>query len=63
MFNDSLKVVTVQMNWDAAKKYCVNDGANLASLRNDWTHSYIELMALKLKAPLWIGLNKEQVQS
>lgn len=61
IFNDSIKVITQQMNWDAAKKYCENEGANLASLRNQWTHAYVELLALNLKAPLWIGLNKQQV--
>uniref|UniRef100_A0AAQ6IHY3 Mannose receptor, C type 1b n=1 Tax=Anabas testudineus TaxID=64144 RepID=A0AAQ6IHY3_ANATE len=60
IFNDSIKVITQQMNWDAAKKYCENEGANLASLRNQWTHAYVELLALNLKAPLWIGLNKQQ---
>ncbi|XP_070774848.1 macrophage mannose receptor 1-like [Enoplosus armatus] len=56
IFNDSIKVVTQQMTWDAAKKHCDGDGAKLASLRNEWSQVYIELMAFK--APLWIGLNK-----
>ncbi|KAI3374792.1 hypothetical protein L3Q82_021350, partial [Scortum barcoo] len=56
--NDSIKVVTQQMSWDAAKKHCEGDGANLASIRNVWSQAYIEMLALNLKAPLWIGLNK-----
>ncbi|XP_069548054.1 macrophage mannose receptor 1-like [Brachyistius frenatus] len=60
ILNDSIKVVPQQMNWDAAKKHCESDGANLASLRNEWTQAYVELLALNLKAPLWLGLNKEQ---
>ncbi|XP_018531719.1 macrophage mannose receptor 1 isoform X2 [Lates calcarifer] len=60
MVNDSIKVVTQPMTWNDAKKYCEHDSANLASLRNDWSQVYIELMALNLKAPLWIGLNKVQ---
>lgn len=62
MVNDSIKVVTQPMTWNDAKKYCEHDSANLASLRNDWSQVYIELMALNLKAPLWIGLNKVQVK-
>ncbi|KAF1383676.1 hypothetical protein PFLUV_G00134320 [Perca fluviatilis] len=58
ILNDSIKVVTQQMNWDEAKKHCEGDGAKLASLRNEWSQAYVELLALNLNAPLWIGLNK-----
>ncbi|XP_067385114.1 macrophage mannose receptor 1-like [Channa argus] len=58
LFNDSIKVVTKQMNWEAARKHCKDDDdANLASIRNKWSQMYIELMALNLQASLWIGLN------
>uniref|UniRef100_A0AAQ5XYV6 Mannose receptor, C type 1b n=1 Tax=Amphiprion ocellaris TaxID=80972 RepID=A0AAQ5XYV6_AMPOC len=60
ILNDSVKVVPQQMDWDAAKKNCDGDGANLASLRNEWMQVYVELLAFSLKAPLWIGLNKMQ---
>ncbi|KAK2822605.1 hypothetical protein Q5P01_022670 [Channa striata] len=60
LFNDSIKVVTKQMNWDSAKKHCEDDGANLASLRNKWSQTYIELMALNLQASVWIGLNRNK---
>uniref|UniRef100_A0A3Q2WPT7 Mannose receptor, C type 1b n=1 Tax=Haplochromis burtoni TaxID=8153 RepID=A0A3Q2WPT7_HAPBU len=60
ILNDSIKVVTQKMNWDSAKKYCERDGANLASLRNEWSQVYVELMALEMEGPLWIGLNKKQ---
>ncbi|KAM4605239.1 macrophage mannose receptor 1b [Polymixia lowei] len=56
--NDSIRVVTQNLTWDEAKKNCEVDPANLASLRNDWTHAYVELLAMNLQAPLWIGLNK-----
>ncbi|KAF3858064.1 hypothetical protein F7725_011265 [Dissostichus mawsoni] len=62
ILNDSVKVVTQNMSWDAAKKHCEDDGARLVSLRNNWSQAYVELLALNLKAPLWIGLNKNQVQ-
>uniref|UniRef100_A0A8D0CPC0 Mannose receptor, C type 1b n=1 Tax=Sander lucioperca TaxID=283035 RepID=A0A8D0CPC0_SANLU len=62
ILNDSIKVVTQQMDWDEAKKHCEGDGAKLASLRNEWSQAYVELLVLKLNAPLWIGLNKMEVQ-
>ncbi|MED6232568.1 hypothetical protein ATANTOWER_032477 [Ataeniobius toweri] len=60
--NDSIKAVTQNLTWANAKKRCENDKANLASLRTEWTNAYVELLALVLKAPLWIGLNKEETQ-
>lgn len=60
--NDSIKVETKNLTWDDAKKQCEGDNAKLASLRNEWTQAYVELQAMNLKAPLWIGLNKQQVQ-
>uniref|UniRef100_A0A8C3ALJ6 Mannose receptor, C type 1b n=1 Tax=Cyclopterus lumpus TaxID=8103 RepID=A0A8C3ALJ6_CYCLU len=57
--NDSVKVVTKNLTWDDARKNCEVDKANLASLRNEWTQAYVELMAMNLKAPLWFGLNKQ----
>uniref|UniRef100_A0A674P6A3 Mannose receptor, C type 1b n=1 Tax=Takifugu rubripes TaxID=31033 RepID=A0A674P6A3_TAKRU len=58
--NDSIKVVTTNLTWDDAKKNCEADKASLASLRNEWSQAYIELLVLNLKAPVWIGLNKKQ---
>ncbi|KAI9544497.1 hypothetical protein NQZ68_001370 [Dissostichus eleginoides] len=60
ILNDSMMVVTQNMSWDAAKQHCERDGAKLASLRNEWSQAYVELMALKLNASLWIGMNKNQ---
>lgn len=59
--NDSIKVVTKNLTWDDAKTNCEADKASLASLRNEWSQAYIELLVLNLKAPVWIGLNKKQV--
>uniref|UniRef100_A0AAX7UUH1 Mannose receptor, C type 1b n=1 Tax=Astatotilapia calliptera TaxID=8154 RepID=A0AAX7UUH1_ASTCA len=61
ILNDSIKVIPQQMNWDKAAEYCKNDDALLASLRNEWMQAYVELMALNLKAPLWFGLHKVQI--
>lgn len=49
------------MTWNAAKSFCENDGATLASLRNEWAKSYSHMMSLNLNAPLWIGLNRKAV--
>uniref|UniRef100_UPI003AAF93A9 macrophage mannose receptor 1-like n=1 Tax=Centroberyx gerrardi TaxID=166262 RepID=UPI003AAF93A9 len=58
--NDSIKIMTQNMTWNEAKKHCEADGAKLASLRNEWTQAYVELQAMNLQAPLWIGLNKAE---
>ncbi|KAM4552770.1 macrophage mannose receptor 1-like isoform 2-T2 [Odontesthes bonariensis] len=60
--NDSIKAVTQNLTWDDAQKRCQGDKANLASLRNEWTRAHVELLALNLKTPLWIGLNKQQTK-
>lgn len=60
--NDSIKVITTNLTWDDAKKHCEGDKASLASLRNEWTKAYVELLAMNLNAPVWIGLNRQQVQ-
>ncbi|KAM8728446.1 macrophage mannose receptor 1-like [Acanthopagrus schlegelii] len=62
IFNDTIKVVTQPMTWDAAEMHCEEDNAKLASIRNEWTRAYIELLALNLKAPLWIGLNRNKTK-
>lgn len=59
--NDSIKAVTKNLSWSDAKKNCEADKASLASLRNEWSQAYVELLVLNLKAPVWIGLNKNQV--
>lgn len=61
--NNSIKVITQPMTWDEAKQHCEDDDAQLTSLPNEWSQAYIELMAVNLKKPLWIGLNRMQVQS
>ncbi|XP_028282934.1 macrophage mannose receptor 1b isoform X2 [Parambassis ranga] len=58
--NDSIKVLSQNLTWDDAMRQCEGEKANLASLRNEWTQAYIELLSMKLKAPLWIGLNKQK---
>lgn len=61
VMNDTFRVNTQEMTWNAAKRFCENDGAKLASLRNDWAKIYSHMMSLNLNAPLWIGLNRKAV--
>ncbi|RVE62049.1 hypothetical protein OJAV_G00176930, partial [Oryzias javanicus] len=63
ILNDFFKVSTQKMTWDGAQKYCEGDGANLASIKNEWAQAYVELQAIKLKGPVWIGLNKDLTSS
>uniref|UniRef100_UPI0037E74650 macrophage mannose receptor 1-like n=1 Tax=Semicossyphus pulcher TaxID=241346 RepID=UPI0037E74650 len=58
--NDSIKVVTKNLTWDEARKHCESEKANLANLRREQTQAYVDLLSMNLKAPLWIGLNKQQ---
>ncbi|XP_039999154.1 macrophage mannose receptor 1-like [Xiphias gladius] len=57
--NDSIKAVTQNMTWDDARRHCEGGKASLASLRNELTQAYVELLAINLRAPLWIGLKKQ----
>lgn len=50
------------MTWDAAKKNCERDGAQLANPRNQWSQNFVELLALQVKGAVWIGMNKLEVQ-
>lgn len=60
--NDSLKVVSRNLSWEAARANCEREQGNLASLRNEWTQAFVEMMAMTVKAPLWIGLNKNKTK-
>uniref|UniRef100_A0A674PBS8 Mannose receptor, C type 1b n=1 Tax=Takifugu rubripes TaxID=31033 RepID=A0A674PBS8_TAKRU len=59
VINDTFRVNTQEMSWNAAKRFCESEGAKLASLRNEWAKSYSHMMSLNLNTPLWIGLNRK----
>ena len=61
--NDSYQVVTQRMNWMDAKRQCERQSFQLASILNEEAQAFVELQVMKLNAPLWIGLNKEEVYS
>ncbi|XP_046884147.1 macrophage mannose receptor 1b [Hypomesus transpacificus] len=58
--NDSYQVVTQRMNWMDAKRQCERQSFQLASILNEEAQAFVELQVMKLNAPLWIGLNKEE---
>uniref|UniRef100_A0A674MM68 Mannose receptor, C type 1b n=1 Tax=Takifugu rubripes TaxID=31033 RepID=A0A674MM68_TAKRU len=60
ILNDSVKAVTQLMKWEDARHHCEVDDAQLISLRNGWLQAYVELLAVTLKTPVWIGLNNLQ---
>ncbi|XP_028831426.1 C-type mannose receptor 2-like [Denticeps clupeoides] len=61
--NDSLRVVTHNLTWAEARKTCEEDNAHLVSIRDSVTQAYVELLVLKLKQPMWIGLNKNETHN
>ncbi|XP_036453380.1 macrophage mannose receptor 1-like isoform X2 [Colossoma macropomum] len=55
--NSSYTLIQKNLTWSETQSLCKLEGANLASIRDILTQSYIELQAHKLGQPLWIGLN------
>ncbi|XP_072544729.1 macrophage mannose receptor 1-like [Salminus brasiliensis] len=55
--NSSYMFVQKNMTWKEARSHCEAEGANLASIRDAFTQSYIVIQAYILQQPLWIGLN------
>uniref|UniRef100_A0A3B4D8F7 Mannose receptor, C type 1b n=1 Tax=Pygocentrus nattereri TaxID=42514 RepID=A0A3B4D8F7_PYGNA len=55
--NSSYTLIQKNLTWNESQSLCKAEGANLASIRDILTQSYIELQAHKLRQPLWIGLN------
>uniref|UniRef100_A0A8B9H709 Mannose receptor, C type 1b n=1 Tax=Astyanax mexicanus TaxID=7994 RepID=A0A8B9H709_ASTMX len=55
--NSSYMFVQTNMTWNEAQKHCTSLGANLASIRDAFTQSYLTVQVHNLNLPLWIGLN------
>ncbi|XP_062849166.1 macrophage mannose receptor 1 [Trichomycterus rosablanca] len=55
--NNSYKINSEKMSWDEARRQCKADDADLASVLDSITQALISLRMLRLKEPLWIGLN------
>lgn len=62
ILNDTFKAVAQPLTWDAANSRCESEGSQLATLQSEWSQVYVELVALTLKTPMWIGMNKDKVK-
>ncbi|KAL0967023.1 hypothetical protein UPYG_G00303570 [Umbra pygmaea] len=60
--NDSYKFLPQNLTWSEAEVQCVTEQSQLASILDELSAAYLELQALKLQTPLWIGLNKNKTQ-
>ncbi|KAL0967011.1 hypothetical protein UPYG_G00303400 [Umbra pygmaea] len=60
--NDSYKVLPQNLTWSEAQVQCETEQSQLASIMDELSVAYLELQALKLQTPLWIGLNKNETQ-
>ncbi|KAL0967015.1 hypothetical protein UPYG_G00303470 [Umbra pygmaea] len=57
---DSYKVLPQNLTWSEAQVQCETEQSQLASILDELSAAYLELQALKLQTPLWIGLNKNE---
>ncbi|XP_059901555.1 macrophage mannose receptor 1 [Gadus macrocephalus] len=55
--NESYKMQTMKMRWDEARKQCLSDDADLASILNPMTHAFVSLQVDRHNKSVWIGLN------
>ncbi|XP_070976307.1 macrophage mannose receptor 1-like [Oncorhynchus clarkii lewisi] len=60
--NDSYKVLPQNRTWPEARMQCEAEEGQLASTLDELSAAYLELQALKLQTPLWIGLNRNETQ-
>uniref|UniRef100_A0A4W5LTT5 C-type lectin domain-containing protein n=1 Tax=Hucho hucho TaxID=62062 RepID=A0A4W5LTT5_9TELE len=60
--NDSYKVLTQNWTWPEARMKCEAEEGQLASTLDALSTAYLELQALNLQTPLWIGLNRNETQ-
>ncbi|CAB1318010.1 unnamed protein product, partial [Coregonus sp. 'balchen'] len=58
--NDSYMVLPRNQTWPEARKQCEAEEGQLASTLDELSVAYLELQALKLQSPLWIGLNRNE---
>ena len=61
--NDSYKMQTMKMGWDEARKQCLADDADLASILNPVTHAFASLQVDRHNQSVWIGLNSNLVRA
>ncbi|XP_040290431.1 macrophage mannose receptor 1-like [Bufo bufo] len=52
----SYKFIKTKMKWDEARRVCKNSDAELVSILDEYTTSFLKLHIAKHKGPFWIGL-------
>uniref|UniRef100_A0A6Q2YAE0 Mannose receptor, C type 1b n=1 Tax=Esox lucius TaxID=8010 RepID=A0A6Q2YAE0_ESOLU len=57
-----IHVLLQNMTWSEARVQCETEQGQLASTLDELSAAYLELQALKLETPVWIGLNKDETQ-
>ncbi|XP_061441866.1 LOW QUALITY PROTEIN: macrophage mannose receptor 1-like [Rhineura floridana] len=55
--NNTYFFLETKMTWKDARKSCEQEGFDLASILDPFSHSFLWLRLLKFKSPVWIGLN------
>ncbi|KGL73953.1 Macrophage mannose receptor 1, partial [Tinamus guttatus] len=55
--DDRYEIINYKMSWAAARKYCRDQYAELASILDPYVDSYLWLQMLRHGEPVWIGLN------
>uniref|UniRef100_A0A8C0V6F1 Macrophage mannose receptor 1-like n=1 Tax=Cyanistes caeruleus TaxID=156563 RepID=A0A8C0V6F1_CYACU len=55
--DSSYSIISSEMQWEEARKYCQEKSAELASISDAYIHSFLWIQMLKYGKPVWIGLN------
>ncbi|CAM4522259.1 unnamed protein product [Caretta caretta] len=55
--NSSYLFVHSKMKWEDARRKCIHESSDLASILDPYSHSFLWLRMLKYGEPVWIGLN------
>ncbi|EMP36986.1 Macrophage mannose receptor 1, partial [Chelonia mydas] len=55
--NSSYLFIHSKMKWEDARRKCIHESSDLASILDPYSHSFLWLRMLKYGEPVWIGLN------
>lgn len=61
--NSSYAIGSPKMTWEEARKKCHSENAELASILDPYSQSFLWLQVLKYGEPMWIGLNSNVVRA
>ncbi|XP_054027247.1 macrophage mannose receptor 1 [Dryobates pubescens] len=61
--DSSYLIISAEMQWEEARKSCQERGADLASIQDAHSHSFLWIQVLKYGKPAWIGLNSNMTGS